>query len=140
MRIISRVNLILLTLSCLPAGEYFGGRTISPCKVRYQILYPNGGTVVSSAVLQGCFSEEMLRNILLTRHANSQIRLLAVERGRIVNVLVKYQFRNKKSRGAWSNATAVLPNAITGRMAENQLRIRHPGYDIKIQTLNIKGK
>lgn len=140
MRVILIISLILLTLSCLLAGEYLGGRKNSPFKVRYQIFYPNGGTAVCSVILQGRFTEEMLRNTLQARHVNSQIRLLAVEQGNIVNILVKYQFRNKKSRGTWSNATAVLPNAITSRMAENQLQLRHPGYDIKIQTLSRKGK
>ncbi len=127
--------LILLTLTALPAGEWFGMRGNSPFKVRYQIIYHNGGTAVNSAVLRGRFNGKMLKNTLQSRHNNSTIRLLAVEQGKSVRVQVKYQFRNKNSRGAWSNASASLPDALTVEMAENQLKLRHIGCEIKINSL-----
>ena len=90
---------------------------------------------MNSAVLRGRFNGKMLKNTLQSRHNNSTIRLLAVEQGKSVRVQVKYQFRNKNSRGAWSKASASLPDALTVEMAENQLKLRHIGCDIKINSL-----
>ena len=90
---------------------------------------------MNSAVLRGRFNGKMLKNTLQSRHNNSTIRLLAVEQGKSVKVQVKYQFRNQKSRGAWSNASASLPDALTVEMAENQLKLRHIGCEIKINSL-----
>ena len=94
MCVILIISLILLTLTALPAGKWFGRRGNSPCKVRYQILYADNKTAVSSTVAWAFQRKDVKKHFI--KSPPQKIYLTAVaEYGKSVNVQTNYHFHNK---------------------------------------------
>lgn len=107
-----------------------------PVKVKYQFQRTGSNSwTTGTTILTGATTESMMQNQIGARHPGYNIRILAAETGSSNRMHVRYQFKSQNGY-SWTYASVTLNGALTENMARNQLLARHPGYDIRILSMN----
>jgi len=129
--------ILLMMFSMLCAVSYAADTNPMPeqtLHVQFQLKSAHSNSwSTSSATLKGAATESMIRNQLMSRWPNHQIRVLAVDTGDRKLYSVRYQVsRDGKN---WTGGSTVLQNSITQSMARNQISQRYPGMKVRILSM-----